>query len=165
MFCLIDCDHFFFSSHLSLIQPLRMSLSSRYGFFLPCVLCSVMFICVPNIMQYVIILWIHSTTAFMAFLGESINHCINILNQLAQKIGKKKHANKANVLNQKAQRHSNHRSVSQETDEYKLSLKKSDFCPQKGNDQKEHGVFLLIVCTTERIKFRLSRGLSFSLPF
>ena len=26
-------------------------------------------------------------------------------------------------------------------------------------------MFLLIVCTTERIKFRLSRGLSFSLPF
>ena len=86
----------------------------------------------------------------MALLGESIYHCVNILNRLAKKNWKKNHAHKTNVLNQRAQRHSNHCSASLETDEYKLSLKKV--------------VFLLIVCTTERINFRLSRGPSFSLP-
>ena len=63
----------------------------------------------------------------------------------------KNYAQKTKVLNQRAQRHSNHRSVSLESDEYKLWSEKSSF--------------FFIACTTKRIKFSLSRGLSFSLPF
>ena len=63
------------------------------------------------------------TTTFMAFLGESIN----ILNHRPQKILDKNHAHKTEILNQRAQRHSNHRSVLLETNEYKLSLRKSCF--------------------------------------
>ena len=78
---------------------------------------------------------------------EHLNRSINILNHNAEKIGQKSCTQNKN-LNQRAQRHSNQRSVSLETNEYQLSLKK-------------------IVCTivTERINFRLSWELSFSLPF
>ena len=86
------------------------------------------------------------TTVFMAFLGESIN----ILNHRAQKIAQK-------IMHRKQRFWTKGPRDTQIIDRSRWKV-------MNINCDLKNRVFF-IACTTKRIKFSLSRGLSFSLPF